>query len=159
MSIIFQGKSRCPLCNEPLDKDRPYRMIPPLISNTKDELFIISDNGVHQHCLKGHPLEKKVLRLLKNYDEHAQHARSLNDSWGETLDNPRDVIAIGLLTSDENEPLAKFSFKIVNRKRLDEWQDRVAFLSEVRRFLSLGKWSHLSTFNYLEYLIAELTLS
>lgn len=154
MAIVFEELSQCPLCQQVLNQSREYILIPPLTSNTMDPLFIFSDNGVHTHCLNEHPLQEHLFYITQQYDKMISHKICVVD--GKLIDNPRDWLSIGMLASDQNEPLAGFNFINLNRNNKYNWTRRNEFISLAEEFSRSEKWKSYGTFNYLGYLIKEL---
>jgi len=148
MAIIFENQSRCPLCNDVLNKSREYILIPPLISNQLDNLFIFSDAGVHLDCLDKCSAKGKLFKHIDLYYQYSNRIRSI------TIDNNKsDIIGFGLLTSNENEQLFKYNYNIFSKQELLEWKDLHVFKNLVYIFLEEQKWKGLNDFNYLEYLL------
>jgi len=70
MAIIIEKQSKCPICSNFLDDMKEYIMVPPLISNRKDELFTLNDTGIHKSCLNKSALKHKLLKHIDLYDKH-----------------------------------------------------------------------------------------
>jgi hypothetical protein len=159
MAIVIKGLSKCPLCGEVLDDNLEFTLFPPFTSNTKEPLFLFSDNGVHIACLDKHPLKEKALFNRVKYHKNLPSVNSKCIIDGCSIENPSDVLAIGLLTSLETEALYKFNFITINKRNLMRWQERNEFVELVLKFMYDGKWNSLTSFNYLEYLIREVVSS
>ena len=157
MAIIIEQQSKCPVCNTSLDKDKEYVLVPPLISNTKDDLFIFSDAGVHIECLNKNKLKNKLLQHINLYDEHMPPSKLRCIVDGKTVDNPKDLLFFGLLTSDEKEELYYFNYLSLNLKDINKWKDYNSFLSISEQFISEKKWEGLNDFNKIEYILGEMT--
>jgi len=157
MALIFENQSKCPLCIRVLNNEKAYIEIPSLTTNTKDRLYIFSDNGVHIDCLSKNKLKGILFTQLSEYNDNLllEGARCIID--GKIIDNPRDVLNLGLLTSDKNEKLFKYNFVTIKKANIKEWKDRDEFIDLLNYFMSQGKWKSFSEFNYLEYLIEILS--
>ncbi|RBL92283.1 hypothetical protein [Chitinophaga flava] len=157
MAIVFQGLSTCPLCEEVLDERNAYTMFPPLCGNAKEALYIFSDAAVHVDCLQKHPLCEMALSARNQMDEHRPSPASVCLVDGKIITDRHDIVFIGLLTSDPSEDLHRFNFLTLNRNNIAHWEDRDEFLTAVKQFSSDGKWEQEGPFNYLVYIINELT--
>lgn len=156
MAIIFEGLSKCVLCGQTLNSVDEITAAPPLTSNTKDPLFVFSDAGMHIACLDGHPLKDSLFYQIEQLDNvtGATKPRCIVD--GNLITHPRDMLALGMLTSDPNEPLAAFNFIILNTNNKYKWDKREEFISLAEEFIRNGKWEPYGPFNALEYLLKEL---
>ncbi|NLR62390.1 hypothetical protein HGH93_30140 [Chitinophaga polysaccharea] len=156
MAIIFEGMSTCPICDQLLDKGKPYMGFLPFTGNAKDRLFMFSDAGVHVDCLHNHPYG--ALALVHNNKCEEVVRPENRKCWvdGRIIDHMEHVIGFGMFTSDESEPLSKFNYMILNRLNLDRWPDRNAFISAAEEFLQAGKWGCLSEVNVLQIAINEV---
>lgn len=56
MALIFEGGSECVICGKVLNKEKEYTGFAPLTNNTKDNLYLFSDAGMHVDCLHQHPM-------------------------------------------------------------------------------------------------------
>jgi len=157
MAIVFEGLSQCPLCEQVLDNSSEFIMTPPLTSNTKDALFIFSDAGIHVTCLNGHPQKESLLYQMQQSDEARDAANAVCIVDGKLITHPDDYLTTGMLTSDLHEPLVEFNFIILNRNNKYKWDKRNEFISLLKEFIKRGKWEPFGPFNYLEYLLKELT--
>lgn len=156
MAIIFEGMSTCPICNQVLDKEKPFMGFPPFTGNANDILFMFSDSGVHVDCLHHHP--HGALALLHG-DRCAEAIKPENRKCmidGQIIEHMEHFIGFGMFTSDESEPLAKFNYMKISRLNLDRWQDREAFISIGTEFLQAGKWRSLTEVNGLQIAINEI---
>jgi hypothetical protein len=157
MAIIFENHSKCPLCEQVLDNSNHYLLYPPFTNNTKDKLFIFSDNGVHLECLTKNRFGNISLLLRKKYYEAIPTANSICSIDGHLIKNPRDIISFGLLTSDVTEELFEFNFWTINKKNLVQWNDKDNFIKILIKFNEENKWKGVTEFNYLQYLITQIT--
>lgn len=151
MALIFENQSKCPVCNLVLDNSRPYTMFPPFMGNKKDPMFTFSDNGVHNDCLNKHPFGEMALLYRDKYDEDIRVLRL------KTIEDRKNSIPFGLLTSDSKENLSKFNFLTLSKDDLKNWEQKDEFINVATKFNREGKWEGLAEFNYLDYLINEVT--
>ncbi|KFF03857.1 hypothetical protein [Chryseobacterium luteum] len=148
MAIILENTSRCPLCNNILDDSKEYILTPPLISNELDELFKLSDSGIHLECLNKSDLNNKLFKYLELYGQFSKKMRSL------ILENdPKDVIGFNLLSSDEVEDINKYNYFIILKQDISKWRDLEDFNFIANDFLNRNKWKGISQFNYLKNLL------
>ncbi|WP_295117600.1 hypothetical protein [uncultured Chitinophaga sp.] len=153
MAIVFEGFTKCPLCNAVLDKTKEYILFPTFINNKKDALFIFSDNGMHIQCLDQHPLRKTAYLYLRKYNDYLQLLKSGFSTSGEIIGNPANMITFGLLTSDSTEDLFRYNFLILDKATVGEWGLKSEFIAIVNLFNASGKWDGVGGFNYLDYLV------
>ncbi len=151
MSIVIENLTRCPICGEFLTSQKKYILIPPLISNERDELFLLSDTGVHLDCLDKYYLKKKLFKHIELLDDYRDRMK-----LAFTIHNPAEIIGFNLLTSNENEDLYEFNYFILLKKDIQEWRNLSNFRTIVDDFLNRGKWKGLNDFNYLEFLLNQL---
>jgi hypothetical protein len=154
--MIFENKTKCPLCGEVLSSKDELEMFPHFVGNVKDSLFIFSDTAVHLSCLNKHPLRDMVLFFKNKYNSYLPLKNSKCIIDGELIKEPRDIIFFGLLTSNENEELFKFNFLLLNKKNISKWHDKDKFITTANNFNQQGKWGNLTEFNLLDFLIKEL---
>ncbi|PWV55755.1 hypothetical protein [Chitinophaga sp. S165] len=152
MAILIEGQSECVICKCKLQEFEDIIMFPPLISNINDRIYPFSDSGVHKKCLTRHPLAADVIHYREQYDQF-NNKRPIIDVEGNIIENPREIISWGLLTSDPSEELHRYNFLTLNRKRIANWTERENFLMTAKRYVSDGKWKSYGDFNLLEYLI------
>jgi hypothetical protein len=158
MAIVVEGLSICALCGEMLNTTQGYELFLPFISNTKDPLYILNDSGVHTECLSKFHYESKAILLSKKYLKNLPLKAAKCCVDGNIINNPDNIIAIDVLTSDETEGLYKYNCLVLNKQNLAKWPDRLEFLRLANEFIKQGKWGSLGSFNYLEYLIKVLTI-
>ncbi len=145
MAIVFEGKSKCPLCYRELVDN--FMLFPNLISNMKDILYPFSDAGVHHECLNNNKFKSLILNIVAKNNALISEYRN--------VDNPRNIIVIGLLTSDIEEELHKFNFILLNKRQV--WNDKTVFLRIATKFLDDGKWvSSSPDNNYLKKLVEKI---
>lgn len=156
MAIVIEEHSLCPLCNTVLNKAKEYLMTPPLISNTLDQLFNLSDTGIHVECLDNSTLKDKLLHHLAAYNRKIPPSQVRCCIDNQVMADPRDLLSFGLLTSDESEALFQFNHLSFNRRNITKWESRVDFISIAEKFLKEGKWQGLGDSNYLSYLLDKV---
>ncbi|SKA47910.1 hypothetical protein SAMN04488128_10975 [Chitinophaga eiseniae] len=156
MAIIFENESTCPLCGQVLNKEKPYFLLPPLIGNVKDPLFIFSDSGIHVECFERNSLKERVLYHLDIYDKRPPVTDLRCDVDGALITDLRKALLFGLLTSDPDEPLYEFNYTVLNTDNVSKWEKREAFLKAGADFLQQGKWEGLAGPGLLRYLIDEV---
>ncbi|WP_294296114.1 hypothetical protein [uncultured Chryseobacterium sp.] len=152
MAIIFENQTICPLCNDVLNKSREYILIPPLISNELDDLFIFSDAGVHLNCLDRSSLKENLFKHIDLYGQYLNRIRSMA-----THHNNYDIIGFNLLTSNNDEPLSKYNYYILSKQELLDWKELDIFKNIAETFLKEKKWKGFNDFNYLDYLLKIVT--
>lgn len=151
MAIIIENQTRCPLCNDVLNKSRKYILVPPLISNKLDDLFIFSDTGVHVDCLDKSPIKENLFKQINLHDQYLNRMKLMMINY-----KPNNIIGFNLLTSDEKEPLYKYNYCIFSKQELLAWKELDIFRNLVCIYLAEKKWLGLNQFNYLEYLLKSL---
>lgn len=156
MAIIFTDVSKCPICNDILGEERKYLILPNFISNVKDLLFEFSDCGVHLSCLSEHPLKDLIFFFKGELDKGMSSKKVRCNISGEFINNPRDIINFGLITSDEKEKLYEFNYLVFEKKNLNKWDRKDEFSQLISEFKNDGKWESISSFNYLDYLMKEV---
>lgn len=156
--MIFEDQSICPLCKTVMNDISNVIAFPPLTSNVKEPLFILSDNAVHKECLYKFRLKQDALLFKQQYNNNLPPnvVKCIVDH--EEIKDPHDIISFNLLTSDKKEPLYPFNYEIINRKNVSKWKDRCFFIEKVKCFLERNKWQPFGEFNFLEYLIKELSM-
>ncbi|KQT28484.1 hypothetical protein ASG22_19985 [Chryseobacterium sp. Leaf405] len=153
MAIIIENESRCPICGDVLNKSKEYILLPPLTSNTLDELFKLSDSAIHLACLDKSYLKNKILENLELTKQYSDRIRTLM-----LENNPRDVIGFSLLSSDESELISKYNYFIVLRKDISNWNELSNFKHIAHNFLNDNKWRGLSEFNHLQNLLDNINI-
>lgn len=148
MAIIFENITKCPLCNDVLNTEKEYFMTPNLTTNQLDELFLVSDVGIHTECLNRSPFKGKLIKFIGQYDSSLEKMRILANKY-----NPREIINFNLLSSNESEPLYKYNYLVIPKQELKIWNELDDFIEHANVFLDEGKWNGLNEFNYLEYLV------
>lgn len=153
MAIIFEQQSECPLCHHILDEKKAYMLVPPLTGNVLDPLFIFSDAGVHIACVDSNELKEKLMYHINRYDSTLPGPGVTCAIDGKEITDPREVLGLGLLTSDESDALYQFNYLTLNLKNLRSWNKLNAFLDAAATFTAAGKWEGLGGFNKIERII------
>jgi hypothetical protein len=152
MAIIFHGLSQCPLCGKTLTNEAEYISFPAMVSNLKDPMAVFSDAGIHEACITEHPLKEKALHFR---EACLKIADNLTDFDGKPVDH-KDLLNLGLITSDESEELFIFNFTVLNIHSIAGWKDKELFLELVKKFKNEGKWEGIANFDYPDYLIRQI---
>jgi hypothetical protein len=132
MALVFEGVSQCPLCGRLLKKSDAFALFPPMTNNMNDPLFIFSDAGVHTECVN-----------LSQYKEELDRCMVLHANALETLKafkNPRDILFLGLLTSDKREGLYRFNYRVLNLAEISIWKEYEEFIFLLQQFTTAGKY-------------------
>jgi hypothetical protein len=151
MAIVIGSQSKCSVCGKLLDEIDEVEMFPSFVSNVNDPLFIFSDRGVHVSCLNTHILVDEIRYYRDEFYNSLQD--EIFDVSGRTIANPRNLVAVGLLTSDKGEELYKYNFLKIDKGNIPYWKDRRHFLSVATDYLHEGNWKSFGEFNLLEYLV------
>lgn len=117
MAIIIEKESKCPLCGNFLDDSKEYILVPPIISNIKDPLFMFSDAGIHIDCIDENGFGSKLLQHIDLYNKHFPPSELKCFVDGKKIDHPEDLLFFGLLSSDETEDLYRFNYLTFNLKK------------------------------------------
>lgn len=157
MAIIFENLSTCPLCGTILNDEREFMLFPHFISNIHDPMSQFSDRGIHLDCLDKHPLKQDALLFTEEYHKVLPSPKSRSSIDGKLIENPEDILIIALLTSNREEELFKYNFLVLNKKNLSDWKERNRLIDLIHKYQEEGKWKNLSSFNYLDYLVKELS--
>lgn len=156
MAIVITGKSKCPVCNEIINKNDDIVLFPPFVQNTNDPFYFLNDSAVHVKCLLNHELGKQALEYKNIIEKMTSPKYRICDIGGNLIKNPNDYIFFDLLTSAFEEKLSLFNFMTIDKKNIHKWNERQLFLNVAKDFISDGKWQSLSSFNYLSYLIDQI---
>lgn len=154
MALIIQGKSQCQLCQKTLEEGQEIKLFPALTTNMKDDFYIFSDVGVHQKCFDEHPLKEKVDTFLENMSE--KFNSKICDIGKTKIEHYDDFYGIGLLTSNENEPLLAYNCLVFDRKNLKFWTKKEHFIKLAKEFLAQEKWEGFMGQCVLKTMIDEL---
>lgn len=148
MAIVIENTTKCPLCDDILNSAKEYILTPALISNVLDDIFLVSDTGVHLECLDKFSMKEKLFKQINLYDDYIDRMKLMISKY-----NPQDIICLNLLTSNEQESLYKYNYSILVKKDLLTWENLIDFRKTVNEFLKENKWKSLNQFNYLEYIL------
>lgn len=159
MAIVIEQQSRCPICNDFLDSNKEYFLVPPLTSNTKDTLFDFSDAGIHTDCINKSELKSKLLRHIDLYYASLPPSKLTCYIDGQKIERPENLLFFGLLTSDDAEELYNFNYLSFDIRNINKWIDLNKFLMVAEKFLEEKKWVGLSEFNRLQYIIEQIKKS
>lgn len=159
MAIVFEGQSTCPICDAVLDRNKAFILVPAMMGNAKDPLFVFNDEGIHVECLNNHKFKNKLQQHIRLYNEHMPPSKLKCVIDGEIIGSPEKLLFFGLLTSDETEELYAFNYLSFNLDNIGEWKELDRFLSVSEKFLSEDKWEGLTEFNELRYIIAKIKKS
>lgn len=132
MTLVFEGQSTCPVCGEILDENKAFGLFAPMTNNIKDPLFIFSDAGVHVACIDQSGWREKLDTLMEMY------RKSCEQTIGAA--KPEDLLLLGVLTSDTEEPLFKFNYLVLNLKEVNNWKDYEEFIFLLQQFVAAGKY-------------------
>jgi hypothetical protein len=155
MALLFLGQSECALCGNILQDSFDLRGFPPLTSNMNDPLFIFSDAGVHESCLKKHPLVHKVLFYREKL--FSQVTPLICNITGEKIEDPNNnYIGFNILTSESEEPVSQFNFLQMNKRHLHLWNNRALFIETATQYIAEGKWNGFMRTTILQQLIDKV---
>lgn len=153
MAIVIEEHSTCPICNEVLNRNKKYILVPPLISNMKDFLFNVSDSGVHVDCLERSGLQNLLSKHINLYHNALPLAKSRCIVDGMQIDEPKNTLFFGLLTSNDKEELYEFNYIAINIKNINNWKELNRFLSIAEAFLLAEKWVGFAGYNKLKNIV------
>lgn len=156
MAMVFRGLSTCPLCDQVLQENETLELFPPFIGNTKDQLYVFNDAGVHAKCIEESPLGEKALYYREISINKTRPANRICEVSGNPVNKPQDWFYSSLLSSDETEKLSQFNFINLDLANVDRWVRRQEFLDTAKQFLQDGKWGSLTDYNVLERLIKTI---
>lgn len=77
-------------------------------------------------------------------------------NYKKTITVPENFYFLGLLTSDETEPLSQFNCLLFDKENLKDWKEKNQFLSLAKTFLEQDKWDSSTELNYLTWIINEV---
>jgi hypothetical protein len=153
MSINIENTVNCALCNKPINSTDKSLSFPNLTSNIIDPLYLISDNLVHEKCFDTFKFKIIVEELLDELEKKRPSLESICIIDNKIINNPKDIIFFGLLTSDKSEKLYSFNFTVISKLNLLEWENKNYFIFLMKKFIEENKWKSLTDFNYLNYLL------
>lgn len=157
MAIVMMGASVCPLCNKIIEEHESIVMFPPFVQNVKDSFYVFNDAGVHFSCVERHILGKQALIYRDNFLFKTRPENRICDIGGNKIESPSDYLFFDLLTSNVSESLNKFNFITIDKRNISKWKEKDEFLNLATKFLEDDKWGNLTDFNYLNYLITEVS--
>ncbi|NSL90788.1 hypothetical protein ECE50_028450 [Chitinophaga sp. Mgbs1] len=155
MTLIFQGLTTCMICGEVLNKDKPYTGFPAFTANRRDPLYFFNDAALHECCLQQHPDGRRALMVCEEAIRNLPASPHICVVDKQVITSYRKVISFGLLSSDQQEPLAAFNFIILNRDNLCRWPAKALFIKQAVDFISKGKWECAAPRDYLQELIDD----
>jgi hypothetical protein len=148
--IVIAGKTICKICGKVIENNDDIIAFPPIISNSKDPLYLFHDAAFHLKCFNSHP---NANRMRTVWDQANQRTRPLKcEICTQLLHYSEDFLPLGLLSSDPNNPLFHFNYMIFHKHHLTQWPE----LSNVYNLLlKIPKESWGG--NILENLIQEIS--
>jgi len=81
---------------------------PPFVKNERDALYIFNDSAFHQACVDSHPKAQAAIAARHEAIEHRLR-RAVCVVCGERIEESKDSIWLGLLTSDSTNSLYEFN--------------------------------------------------
>lgn len=157
MALVILGSSKCCICNNIINENDNYRGFPAFISNTKDSLYKFNDAVLHKECLENDSLKDKLIKHLSLFENRLPPSEQTCIVDGLKMKDPMQQFNIGLLTSNEDDPLYKYNYIILNKHNINKWTALEEFISEVEKYLEEDKYKGFKGYNYLKYLIDEIT--
>ena len=152
MALFLEGQTTCPICNKIIIDTAEAVLFPAFIPNIKDDMYLFSDSTVHEYCLINHRLGTKAIVYRDFFLKGIPSISSVCIVDNKIIKNPKDILFLGLLTSNDNEKLAKYNFVTLNKKNVFQWDFRDYFIEVSTSFLQEGKWKSEGG-NMLEYVL------
>jgi hypothetical protein len=154
--MVFEELSKCPICGSELNLKKEYILVPHMIANERDDLYVFSDSGIHLSCIEQDPIKDKLFKHISLYQKFLPPSKLICIVDGKSIENPRDALFTGLLTSDEKEKLFDFNYISLNLKNISRWKQYENFIEISNVFLSENKWLATQGFNKLTYLMEKM---
>ena len=156
MAIVFLNQSKCSICDTIMYEHEEIILFPAFTSNQKDPLYPFSDESLHYSCLGKHLLHQKALAFRETILSKTRPENRICDIGGNRIDQPENYLFIGLLTSDELNPLYAFNFMNIDIQNIPKWSKKEGFLSLLEQFSVEDQLQSSSSFDYLDYLMKKI---
>lgn len=111
----------------------------PLVVNELDPLSVFSDAVFHAACVHKHPLGSKALSMYSELRAKTSPSNRRCIASGRLITEPDRYIGVGILTSDEKDPLYCFNFAQFDRAALVSWPGRKQLAALLADALESGR--------------------
>ena len=133
--MIFIKGMECPLCNNKINDTDEMIGFPPITSNKKDPLWIISDSAIHKVCYDNFLYKNEMEKVLNLYANSMKtKKRNKCDICNEQIIDPDEFFTLGYLTFNENDELYKFNFFKLHKKCISQIKDVHKLLNLLENF-------------------------
>jgi len=156
MAITIFNNTVCPVCHMQLEENDSLFSFPAFVSNTRDPFCQFNDASFHLNCLQQHELGNSAIQFAEKCILETRPENRICAVGGNIIENESDYIFMGLLSSNEKEPLHRFNFLSLDKRNVGRWADRNDFIAIASEFKAQEKWQDLSDFKFLDYLIDKL---
>lgn len=138
-----------------LDKD-DYLYFPNIVVNTKSSLYNLNDSFILKEKLNtSHKMD-----LIKCYLESVQIDKNnfyfdyiTNEKLTlDRFDHPENIVEVGYLVSDINNPCYKYNNVLINKKNRDLWKNKNLFINELTTLSNSDQWGG----NYITDLLDKI---
>ncbi|GAA3931121.1 hypothetical protein GO495_15505 [Chitinophaga oryziterrae] len=147
MALIFYGSTTCSLCGCVLKENENILAIPAAIANKADPLYKFNDQAFHLECLKKQPEYKELELMLSLLNKHK--SSKICFVCNLPITKPDDYIGLGLLTSDNSNPMFKYNFLEFHKQHFYEWEERKV----LAEYLKIQKESHQWVGDSLDFIL------
>lgn len=153
MALIIRGQSRCLLCGQILEADDELLSFPAFIVNDRDRLAKFNDAAIHGRCLLTCVDAQEAQRWANIFLDISRPAWRQCQACGEVIEDWRDHLGLGLITSDSKSPLKGLNFVQLHRSHVHEWPAAERTL----RLLKDARLRHVVGGRGIDQLIDELS--
>lgn len=113
MTLLFIGKTKCPLCGNVISKAVDVYGFTAFVINPKDPLFPFSDASFHTQCLMNSANGKMAIEYSEEH--YSKLSSKVCIVTGELITEPDEWFFIPCLTSDKDSPLHEFNFTTIKK--------------------------------------------
>ena len=77
MGIIWDGKTKCKICNKVLKNSDTIISYPDIIYDKNDPLHFFSGQNFHVVCISNHELSKKAIEILEKNEAYYEEKKCM----------------------------------------------------------------------------------
>ena len=136
MPLFFPGKSKCKICEKPIEGNDRHYGFSPFVSNDLDPLVVFNDALVHHECGNNNPLVQKA-------QERYKFMRNIPNNCcitGEPIPSPDDLVVLGFLTEDSNHTLFPYNCAKYHIKNFKTWEKNKWLIEQLEEYDASGLW-------------------
>src|SRR4051794_24394016 len=142
MALFIEGMA-CPICGRPMEaKEQAITCFRSFVSNRADPLWQFNDGCFRTTCFRGHPLARRALARIAEYERSIQNWPPTCELCGQRISfrDPDDYFGLGHLTDATDDSLFRLNYSHYHRSCLSDWPELRSIYDCLTELDNSGRW-------------------